>query len=73
MALNNSDEYPNDPTESADTDNDGIGDKSDINPEVNLGITITIKKFKVTGHLQIINQEDEIYKMTNVQQVILYP
>ena len=31
------------------------------------------KKLRVTGHLVVVNAEDNIYKMTNVQQVILYP
>ena len=31
------------------------------------------KKFQITGHLQAINKEDKIYKMFNVQRVILFP
>jgi len=42
------DEFPTDPDESSDLDKDGIGDNSDKNPSVNLSISVSIEKFKVT-------------------------
>jgi len=42
------DVFPTDPDESSDLDKDGIGDNSDKNPSVNLSISASIEKFKVT-------------------------
>jgi predicted transglutaminase-like cysteine proteinase len=67
----NSDEFPYNPEEWIDSDGDGIGDNGDINPNVDLEIYISLRKFQVTRFVDIlpwaqvyfdviINEEDNI-------------
>lgn len=50
----NSDVFPNDSSESRDDDNDGVGNNKDKNPEVNLGFTLTLEKFKITKNVDLL-------------------
>ena len=50
----NSDVFPDDQNEWSDLDGDGVGGNSDKNPLVNLSISITLEKFKVTKRVDIL-------------------
>jgi len=47
------DEFPDDPNAHTDSDKDGYADFYDINDNVNLSITLEIKKFKLTSFVDI--------------------
>ena len=59
----NSDAFPYDPNESTDYDHDGIGSNSDINPYVNLSLTITIQKFKVTAPVDLFRRAQVYFEI----------
>lgn len=48
------DEFPDDPKAHKDTDKDGYADFYDINDNVNLSVTLEIKKFKLTSFVDIL-------------------
>ena len=48
------DAFPDDPTEWSDLDEDGVGDNSDINPSVDLSISVSLNKFKVTKRVDLL-------------------
>jgi transglutaminase-like putative cysteine protease len=50
----NSDVFPDNKDEWSDLDSDGVGGNSDKNPLVDLSISITIEKFKVTKRVDIL-------------------
>jgi len=59
----NSDTFPYDPKEQKDYDHDGIGNNADINPYVNLSITITIQRFKVTSHVDLFRRAQVYFEI----------
>jgi predicted transglutaminase-like cysteine proteinase len=48
------DEFPDDPSEWKDSDKDGIGDNKDINPNVDLSITVKITDFELNKRVDIL-------------------
>lgn len=60
----NTDVFPNDSEEWSDLDNDGVGDNSDINPYVNLSISVSITKFKVTKNIDFFRRVQIYFDIT---------
>ena len=58
------DAFPDDPNEWSDLDKDGVGDNSDINPTVDLSISVSISKFKVTKKVDLLKWAQVYFDIT---------
>lgn len=67
------DEFPEDPSEWKDSDKDGVGDNKDINPNVDLSITVKITDFELTNRVDILKWSQIYFNLqVNDEEEVTY-